>query len=71
MMLYYDSNVLMITKVFGLLLSILQCLYLNKNDALSIHNHFVAKIFCVLLPFNDEDGYSVDCPLSFNVDCRK
>lgn len=29
-MLYYDSNVLMVTKAFGLLLSILQCLYLKK-----------------------------------------
>lgn len=63
-MLYYDSNVLMITKAFELLLSILQALYLNKNDALSsIHNHFLAKIFPVLLCFNDEGGCSVDCPL--------
>lgn len=63
-MLYYDSNVLMITKAFELLVSILQPLYLNKNDALSsIHNHFLAKILPVLLSFNDEGGCSVDCPL--------
>lgn len=71
-MLYYDSNVLMITKAFELLLSILQFLYLNKNGALnSIHCLVLAKIFPVLLSFYGEDGCSVDCPLSFNVDCRE
>lgn len=66
------KKVLVIAKAFELWLSILQSLFLNRNDALrNIYKHILSTIFPVLSSFGEEDGCSVDCSLSYDIDSSK